>query len=61
MSGGSIPRIDLHAVNWIIRRVNVGVGVVVATMIVAVIAIVAGLYAARHGSPLGGGLIWVKK
>jgi len=59
MSGMSIPRIDISAVNWIIRRV--GIGVALIAMIVAVVAIVASLHAARHGMPLGSGLIWVKE
>jgi uncharacterized membrane protein len=59
MSWGSIPRIDILAVNWIIRRI--GVGVALVATLVAVLAIVASLYMARHGSPLAGsGLIWGK-
>jgi hypothetical protein len=59
MFWGSIPRIDILAVNWIIRRI--GVGVALVAMIVAVLAIVASFYLARHGSPLASGLIWVKQ
>ena len=59
MSWGSIPRINILAVNWIIRRI--GIGVALVAMIVAVLAIVAGFYLARHGSPLASGIIWVKE
>jgi hypothetical protein len=59
MFWGSIPRINILAVNWIIRRI--GIGVALVAMIVAVLAIVAGFYLARHGSPLASGIIWVKE
>ena len=59
MSWGSITRIQILAVNWIIRRI--GVGVALFAMIVAVLAIVAGFYLARHGSPMASGIIWVKE
>lgn len=59
MYWGPIPRINILAVNWIIRRI--GVGVALVAMIFAVLAIVAGFYMARHGSPLASGLIWVKE
>jgi UPF0716 family protein affecting phage T7 exclusion len=58
MSWGSIPRIHIFAVNWIVRRI--GVGVTLVAMIVAVLAIVAGFCAVRHGNPLASGMIWVK-
>jgi len=58
MSGGSIPRMGTYAANGISRYI--GVGVALAALIIAVIAIVAGLYATKHGMPLGGGMIWVK-
>jgi len=54
MSWGSIPRIHIFVVNWIVRRIGVGV------TLVAVLAIVAGFCAARHGNPLASGMIWVK-
>jgi hypothetical protein len=61
MFGGCISQRGVFAVNWIIRRAGVGVGVALVTMIVLVAAIAAGFFAARHGTPLGGGLIWVKR
>jgi sugar phosphate permease len=60
MFGGSIPRIDILAVNWIIRRVGVGVGFALAMIVAAVIAIVVAFCMARHGVPQASGLIWVK-
>jgi hypothetical protein len=58
MSGGFLPRMDIFAVNWIVRRI--GIGATLVAMVVAVIAIAAGLYATKHGTPLASGLIWVK-
>jgi hypothetical protein len=58
MFWGLIPRINILAVNWIIRRIGVAVGLV--AMLVAAIVIVAAFSTARHGTPLGSGLIWVK-
>ena len=58
MSWGSIPHIDILAVNWIIRRL--GVGIAQVAILVAVLAIVAAFSTARLGTPLGSGLIWVK-
>ena len=58
MSGGTTPRIETSAVNWIVRRV--GVGIALAAAIALVIAIVIGFYGAKHGMPLGSGMIWTK-
>jgi hypothetical protein len=58
MSEGTTPRIETSAVNWIVRRV--GVGIALAAAIALVIAIVLGFYGAKHGMPLGSGMIWTK-
>jgi hypothetical protein len=58
MYGGFLPRIDISAVNWIIRRAGIGVALIA---MVVVLAIVVGFFAACHGSPLASGLIWVKQ
>ena len=58
MHGGSIPRMGTHGANGISRYI--GVSVALAAVIIAVAVTVALFFAAKHGVPQAGGMIWVR-